>query len=60
MIQQAGFQISETASQIGENTSKVNETLKGTIKKTQDIAPVFVDTKTANILHSIGGQTKPN
>ena len=37
MIQQADFQI-------GENTSKINETLKGTIKETQDIAPVFVDT----------------
>ena len=49
MIRQAGFQISETASQIVENTSKINETLKGTMKKTQDIARVFVDTKTANI-----------
>ena len=29
------------------------------IKKTQDIAPVFVDTKTANILHLMGGQTNP-
>ena len=38
MIQQAGFQI-------GENISKINETLKGTIKETQDIAPVFVDTR---------------
>ena len=52
MIQQAGFQI-------GENTSKNNETLKGTIKETQDIAPVFVDTKTANILHDMGAQTNP-
>ena len=59
MIQQAGFQIGETASQIGENTSKINETLKGTLKETQDIAPVFVDTKTANILHLMGGQTNP-
>ena len=57
MIQQAGFQIGETASRIGENTSKINETLKGTIKETQDIAPVFVDTKTAKILHERGGQT---
>ena len=55
MIQQAGFQISETASQIGENTSKINETLKGTIEETQDIAPVIADTKTANILHLMGG-----
>ena len=52
MIQQAGFQI-------GENTSKNSETLKGTIKKTQDIAPVFVDTKTANILHDKRAQTNP-
>ena len=66
MIQQAGFQIGETASriqaagsQIGENTSKINETLKGTIKATQDIAPVFVDTKTAKLLHDIGAQTNP-
>ena len=50
MIQQAGFQI-------GENISKINETLMGTIKETQDIAPVFVDTKTANILHDMGAQT---
>ena len=51
MIQQAGFQIGETASRIGENTSRINETLKGTIKETHDTAPVFVDTKTAKILH---------
>ena len=55
MIQQAGFQIGETASRIGENTSKINETLKGTIRETQDIAPVFVDSKTAKILHKMGG-----
>ena len=66
MIQQAGSQISETAlqmgettSRIGENTSKINETLKGTIKETQDIAPVFVDTKTAKLLHDMGAQTNP-
>ena len=66
MIQQAGSQISETAlqmgettSRIGENTSKINETLKGTIKETQDIAPVFVDTKTAKRLHDMGAQTNP-
>ena len=60
MIQPAGSQISETAlqmgetaSRIGENTSKINETLKGTMKETQDIAPVFVDTKTAKLLHGI-------
>ena len=59
MIQQAVFQIVETASRIGENTSKINETLKATIKETQDIAPVFVDTKTAKILHKMGDQTNP-
>ena len=66
MIQQAGsqttetaLQMSETASRIGENTSKINETLKGTIKETQDIAPVFVDTKTAKLLHDMGAQTNP-
>ena len=55
MIQQAGFQIGETASRIKENTSKINETLK----ETQDIAPVFVDTTTAKILLKMGGQTNP-
>ena len=59
MIQQAGFQIGETASRIDENTSKINETLKGTIKETQNIAPVFVDTKTAKLFHLIWGQTNP-
>ena len=52
MIQQPGFQI-------GGNNSKINETLKGTIKETQDIAPVFVDTKTAKVLHLMRGQTNP-
>ena len=66
MIQQAGSQISEAALQMGEttsriieNTSKINETLKGTIKETQDIAPVFVDTKTAKLLHDMGAQNNP-
>ena len=59
MIQQAGFQFNETASRIGEHTSKINETLKGTIKETQDIAPVFVDTKTSKLLHDMGAQTNP-
>ena len=59
MIQQVGFQFNETASRIGENTSKINETLKGTIKETQDIAPVFVESKTAKLLHDIGAQTNP-
>ena len=66
MIQQAGFQIGETAlqmgetaSRIGEITSKINETLKGTIKETQDIAPGFLDTKTAKLIHDMGAQTNP-
>ena len=52
MTEQAGSQFSETASQIGE-------TLKGIVKQTQDIAPVFVDTKTAKLLHDMGAQTNP-
>ena len=73
MIEQAGFQIGEAASQMGEtasriqeagsqiseNTSKINETLKGTIEETQEIAPVFVDTKIAKNLHKMGTQTNP-
>ena len=65
MIQQAGSQISETAlqmgetaSRIGDNTPEINETLKGTMKETQDIAPVFVDTKTAKLLHDINYANK--
>ena len=34
--------IDEAASQIGENAYKYNETLKGTIKETQDIAPFLL------------------
>ena len=30
-----------------------------TIKETQDIAPVFVDTKTAKLLHDMGAQANP-
>ena len=52
MIQQAGFQI-------GENTSKIIETLKGTLKETQDIAPVFVDTKKDKLLHDMEAQSSP-
>ena len=52
MIEQAGSQFHETASKIGE-------TLNGTIKQTQDIAPVYVDTKTAKLLHDMGAQTNP-
>ena len=48
MIEQACSQFNETASQIGE-----------TLKATQDIAPVFVDTKTAKLLHDMGAQTNP-
>ena len=48
MIEQAGSQFNETASKIGE-----------TLKGTQDIAPVFVDTKTAKLLQDMGAQTNP-
>ena len=48
MIEQAGSQFNETASKIGE-----------TLKGTQDIAAVFVDTKTAKLLHDMGAQTNP-
>ena len=58
-IEEAGSQIGETASQIQkarsqilESASKINETLMEATKETQDIAPVFVDANTANILHS--------
>ena len=66
MIEQAGSQFNETALQMGETASrvhetasKIGETLKGAIKKTQDIAPVYVDTKTAKLLHDMGAQTNP-
>ena len=59
MIQPTVFQFNETASRIGENTSKINETLKEAVKETQDIAPVYVDTKTATLLHDMGAQTNP-
>ena len=59
IIQQAGFQFNETASRICENTSKTNKTLKEAVKETQNIAPVFVDTKTAKLLHDMGAQTNP-
>ena len=57
MIEQAGSQFNETASKMGETASQIGETLKGTIKQTQDIAPVYVDTKTAKLLHDMGAQT---
>ena len=59
MIEQAGSQFNETASKIGETASQIGETLKGTIKQTQDIAPLYVDTKTAKLLHDMGAQTNP-
>ena len=66
MIEQAGsqfnesaLQMGETASRVHETASKIGETLKGTIKQTQDIAPVYVDTKTAKLLHDMGAQTNP-
>ena len=66
MIEQAGSQFNETALQMGETASrvhetasKIGETLKGIIKQTQDIAPVYVDTKTVKLLHDIGAQTNP-
>ena len=51
-IEQAGYQFNETVSKLGE-------TLKGTIKQTQDIAPVYVDTKTAKLHQDMGAQTNP-
>ena len=57
MIEQAGSQFNETASKMVETASQIGETLKGTIKQTQDIAPVYVDTKTAKLLHDMGAQT---
>ena len=56
-IERAGSQFNETASKMGETASQIGETLKGTIKQTQDIAPVYVDTKTAKLLHDMGAQT---
>ena len=58
-IEQAGSQFNETASKMGEIASQIGETLKGTIKQTQVIAPVYVDTKIAKLLHDMGAQTNP-
>ena len=58
-IEQAGSQFNETASKMGETASQIGETLKGIIKQTQDIAAVYVDTKTAKLLHDMGAQTNP-
>ena len=56
-LEETASQIQKSRSQIGECASKINEKLKETTKETQDIAPIFVDTNTADILHSIGAQT---
>ena len=59
-IDEAASQISEWGSALGsQNAYTINETLNGTIKETQDTAPVFVDTETANILLEMGAQTNP-
>ena len=55
MIEQAGSQFNETASKMGETALPIGETLK----VTQDIAPVYVDTKTAKFLNDMGAQTNP-
>ena len=59
MIEQAGSPFNETASQMGETASQIGETLKGTIKQTQDLAPVYVDTNTTKLIHDMGAQTNP-
>ena len=59
MIGETASQIEQAGSQFNETASKMSETLKGTIKQTQDIAPVYVDTKTAKLLHDMGAQTNP-
>ena len=58
-IEQAGSQFNETASKMGETASQIRETLKGIIRQTQDMAPFYVDTKTAKLLHDMGAQTNP-
>ena len=62
MIEQAGSQFNETALQMGETASRFHETaskIGETLKGTQGIAPVYVDTKTAKLLHDTGAQTNP-
>ena len=59
MIGETASQIEQAVSQFNETDSQIGETLKGTIKQTQDIAPVYVDTKTAKLLHDMGAQTNP-
>ena len=58
MIGETALQIEQAGSQFNETASQIGETLKGTIKQTQDMAPVYVDTKTAK-LHDMGAQTNP-
>ena len=55
MIGETASQIEQAGSQFNETAFKIGETLKGT----QDIEPVFVDTKTAKLLHDMGAQTNP-
>ena len=62
MIEQAGSQFNETALQMSETASRVHETaskIGEAVKGTQDIAPVYVDTKTVKLLHDMGAQTNP-
>ena len=59
MIEETASQIEQAGSQFNESASKIGEKLKWTIKQTQDIAPVYVDTKTAKLLHDMGAQTNP-
>ena len=61
-IEQARFQIGETASQIEQtrNGALMKPNLSHeAVEETQDIAPVYVDTKTAKLLHDMGAQTNP-
>ena len=54
MIGETASQIEQAGSQFNETASKMGETLKGTIKQTQDIAPVYVDTKQPNFFMTWG------
>ena len=57
MIGETASQIEQAGSQFNETALQMGETLKGTIKQTQDIAPVYVYTETAKLLHDMGAQT---
>ena len=59
MIGETASQTEQADSQFNETASQSGETLKGTIKQTQDIAPVYVETKTGKLLHDMGAQTNP-